>query len=295
MSTWAASTAISLNTIIKATTTQYSGLRFKCIVAGTTHSSEPEWPNVIGTTINDNTVTWIAVSAVYDSTNKLEPSPYIDLFELRPVQSLHNTSTPVRWHNGANENITGNVEFGGHTYNRIAIEATGFEATTSGSRPRPKLTIANVEQTLTLLLKDINLFNYGNDLAGAEVRRIRTLKKFLDGESDADSSAFLPYEVWVIDRKESENMNIVTFELTTIDDKPNDFVPKRILIGNCCQWIYKSTECSYTGSNYFDKNDVSVSSSSADVCGKRLSSCKKRFGENAELPFGSFPAAGKTQ
>jgi len=29
-----------------------------------------------------------------------------------------------------------------------------------------------------------------------------------------------------------------------------------------------------------------------DVCGKRLSSCKARFGENAELPFGSFPSLG---
>lgn len=29
-----------------------------------------------------------------------------------------------------------------------------------------------------------------------------------------------------------------------------------------------------------------------DVCGKRLTSCKARFGENSELPFGSFPSLG---
>jgi len=29
-----------------------------------------------------------------------------------------------------------------------------------------------------------------------------------------------------------------------------------------------------------------------DICGKRLSSCKARFGANAELPFGSFPSLG---
>jgi len=29
-----------------------------------------------------------------------------------------------------------------------------------------------------------------------------------------------------------------------------------------------------------------------DVCGKRIASCKKRFGEYAELPFGSFPSGG---
>ena len=31
-----------------------------------------------------------------------------------------------------------------------------------------------------------------------------------------------------------------------------------------------------------------------DVCGKRLSSCKARFGANASLPFGSFPSLGAT-
>jgi hypothetical protein len=29
-----------------------------------------------------------------------------------------------------------------------------------------------------------------------------------------------------------------------------------------------------------------------DVCGKRISSCRKRFGEFNDLPFGSFPSAG---
>lgn len=295
MSSWGANSTINLNTIIQATTTQFSGLRFKCTTAGTTGALEPDWPKVIGKTINDNTVIWTAISAVYDSVNKLEPSPYIDLFELHPVQALHNTSTVIRWHNGCNENITGNVVFGGLTYNRIAIEASGFEETTTGTMPRPKLTIANVDQLITLLLNDVSVFNYGNDLNGAEVRRIRTLKKFLDGESSADSTACLPYQVWVIDRKESENMNTVTFELSSDLDKPNDYVPRRQLIGNCCQWGYKTSECSYTGSNYFDKNDNTVSSSSADVCGKRLSSCKARFGDNNELPFGSFPTAGRTQ
>ena len=29
-----------------------------------------------------------------------------------------------------------------------------------------------------------------------------------------------------------------------------------------------------------------------DVCGKRLTSCRARFGQYAELPFGSFPSVG---
>ncbi len=292
---WSANTSISLGTIVKGNSASYSGFHFKCTTPGQTGNSEPNWPDTIGSTVIDNQVVWTVISAVYDSANKLEPSPYIELFELHPVQALHNTSTVIRWHNGCNENINGNVTFGGLTYNRIAIEATGFEATTQGTIPRPKLTISNTDQLITLLLNDISVFNFGNDLGGAEVRRIKTMKKFLDGESDADSSAVLPYQIWKVDRKESENMNTVTFELSAELDDPNYFVPKRQLIGNCCQWGYKSPECSYTGNNYFDKNDNSVNSTSLDVCGKRLTSCKARFGANNPLPFGSFPTAGRTQ
>ena len=294
-SPWGANANISLGNIVQAGTKQYSGFHFKCTTAGTTGSSEPEWPTKLGGTVVDNTVVWTAISSTFSSTNTLEPSAYIELFELHPVQALHNTSTPIRWHNGCNENRTGNITFGGLTYSRIPIEATGFERKANGASPRPTLTVANIDQTLTLLLNDVNFFNSGNDLGGAQVRRILTMKKFLDGESDADSSAFLPYEIWIVDRKASENMNTVTFELSTELDRPNAQVPKRELIGNCCQCAYRSYECSYTVSNYFDKNNNSVSSLADDVCGKRLTSCKARFGENAQLPFGAFPTAGRSQ
>lgn len=45
----------------------------------------------------------------------------------------------------------------------------------------------------------------------------------------------------------------------------------------------------------FDANDTPVASVGLDKCGKRLSSCKVRFGANNPLPFGSFPAAGLTR
>ena len=49
---------------------------------------------------------------------------------------------------------------------------------------------------------------------------------------------------------------------------------------------------SYTGTNDFDANDQPVLNASQNVCAKRLSSCKARFGANNELPFGSFPGIG---
>jgi len=58
---------------------------------------------------------------------------------------------------------------------------------------------------------------------------------------------------------------------------------------------YQPIGASYTNPNYFDANDAAVGTLAQDVCGKRLSSCKARFGTNNPLPFGSFPAAGLTR
>lgn len=42
---------------------------------------------------------------------------------------------------------------------------------------------------------------------------------------------------------------------------------------------------------FFDTNDAPVTLIASDVCGKRLASCRARFGFG-ELPFGGFPASG---
>jgi lambda family phage minor tail protein L len=44
-----------------------------------------------------------------------------------------------------------------------------------------------------------------------------------------------------------------------------------------------------------DANDAATSDSTKDVCGKRLTSCKLRFGQNNPLPYGGFPAAALTR
>ena len=45
---------------------------------------------------------------------------------------------------------------------------------------------------------------------------------------------------------------------------------------------------------YFNDRDVGVNTQALDVCGKRLSSCKARFGIRGQLSFGSFPGIGST-
>ena len=51
-----------------------------------------------------------------------------------------------------------------------------------------------------------------------------------------------------------------------------------------------SGNASITG--WFDSSDNPVTVLASDVCGKRLDSCRLRFGENNDLPFGSFPGIG---
>ena len=292
---WAASTEFAVGDIRRATTDQASGLFFRCTTAGTSDSSEPSWPTDLGSTITDNTCVWTAIASAYEELAKLNPSAIIELFELHLDNTLHGSTDVYRFHAGANADVDGNVVFNGNTYTRIPVKADGFEFTNTGTLPRPTLTISNLDGTMTTLLLLVNATTAGNDLGGAEVRRIRTLKKFLDGESTADPNAKFPDERWYVDRKANESRDSVTFELASKFDLAGQKLPKRQIVANVCQWVYRSSECSYTGSNYFDVNGNSVPSLSEDVCGKRVGSCKLRFGNTAQLPFGSFPGAGLTQ
>jgi lambda family phage minor tail protein L len=292
---WQASTSYAVGAIVRATTTQASGLVFRCTVAGTSASTQPAWPTDIGSTIADGGVTWTAISSVYEELAVLGPNAIIELFELQLDSTLHGASTTYYWHNGVNAAVTGNIVFASNTYVRLPVEATGFDYTSSGSLPRPTLRISNLFSDMTTLLLLVNATTPGNDLGGATVRRIRTLKKFLDGEAAADPNARFPTEIWYVDRKSNENRDLVEFELASKFDLAGVMLPQRQIIANVCQWKYRGAECGYTGSNYWNVNDQAVGTLAADVCGKRVESCKLRFGATAELPFGSFPGAGLTQ
>jgi lambda family phage minor tail protein L len=293
--TWTGTTAQAVGNVRAATTIQASGLVFRCTVAGSTASTEPAWPTDIGSTVTDGTVTWQAISSVFQELQALAPNAIIELFELSLVAALHGTSDTYYFHAGVNAAVSGNIVWNGNTYVRLPIQAEGFEYNNGGTLPRPTLTVANLGGEISALLLSVNAFTVGNDLGGAQVRRVRTLRKFLDGEATADPNAKLPDEVWYIDRKATENRDVIQWELASKFDLAGVMLPKRQIIANICQWEYRSGECGYTGSNYWNAADQSVGTLAADRCGKRLSSCKLRFGATAELPFGSFPGAGLTQ
>jgi lambda family phage minor tail protein L len=289
---WASATSYAVGAIVRATTVQDFGLVFKCTTAGTSGASAPAWPTLIDGTTVDGTVTWTGISAVYEDLSVLEPNAIIELFQLHLDTTLHGSSDIYYFHNGVNAAVTGNVVWNGQSYVRLPLEATGFDYSSSGSLPRPKLAVSNIGSTITALLLQVNLITAGNDLGGAKVVRIRTLKKYLDGEAGADPHAKFPDEIWYVDRKSNENRAVVEFELASKFDLVGVMLPRRQVIANVCQWVYRGGECGYTGSNYWNTQDQVVGTLALDACGKRIESCKLRFGAAAELPFGSFPGAG---
>jgi lambda family phage minor tail protein L len=293
---WLSSTAFAVGDIIRPSSTIGTGFYFRCIVAGTTATTEPFWPTFIGNEVADGGVTWKAVSIIAGQFQNLAPSSIIELFQLQLDATIHGSSETYYFHAGANLNNNSELIWAGQQYLRFPIEADGFEYSGQGTLPRPKIRISNIFGSITAILLSLP-----GGIESAKVTRIRTLARYLDdanfsGGSNPlgapDSAAEFPREIYYIDRKSAENRDIVEFELAAVFDIAGIRAPKRQCIANICQWQYRSPECGYTGTTYFNASDQSVSSPSQDVCGKRLNSCRIRFGQNAELPYGSFPGIG---
>jgi len=235
---------------------------------------------------------------------KINPSSIIELFELEINAAVHGADFTYRFHAGTSPyNSNGNVVWDGNTNSALPIEAEGFEyKAETGSLPRPRIRVANLLGSITAILLDVNTTTAGNDLTGAKLTRIRTLLRYLDDANfpdessnpfgTADATSKFPDEIYYVARKVTETRDMVEFELAAAFDLAGVRAPKRQCSANLCPWIYKGSECGYSGSSYFDENDKAVTDVADDVCGKKLSSCQARFGATAELPFGAFPGIG---
>lgn len=226
--------------------------------------------------------------SITSEIQKLEPSSVIELFELDLTAFGGDV---VRFHSGTNK-LNQNLTWAGNEYTRFAIRVSGFEFSSAGSLPRPKVQVSNYLSAITALILEFD------DLLGAKFTRKRTLLKYLDAvnfpsgiNADADPDAAFPDEVFYVDRKSIENRDGVEFELACSFDLVGVMLPRRQIIQNICVWKYRGGECGYAGTNYFTTTDAPTTDSTADTCGKRLTSCKLRFGEHAQLPFGGFPGA----
>lgn len=181
----------------------------------------------------------------------------------------------------------------GNTYTRFPVMVEGFKKSSQGTSPRPTLTIANVGGLLSPLLRSYN------SLLGSKVTRHRTLVKYLDAANfisginpTEDPNSHFPNEVYFIDRKSGENPDAIILELAVAWDVTGIKLPLRQVIRDTCQWRYRDANCTYTGGPVADTSDQPVYTLAEDRCSKRMTGCKLRFGDNAQLPASFFPAVG---
>jgi len=110
----------------------------------------------------------------------INPGAIIELFTLTLDSTLHGSSTVHRFHNGSNMNANGNIVWAGDSYEKFPIQCEGFDFGSTGTLPRPIISVSNIFGTITALMQDANQTTIGNDLNGSKLVRIRTLAKFLD-------------------------------------------------------------------------------------------------------------------
>jgi phage-related protein len=244
-------------------------------------------------------------AVVTSALQEIAPGALIELFQLELNVAQHGISETLYFHAGVNQS-NNDVVWNSQPYSALPIEAEGFEFTTQGTLPRPKLRISTILGTVTTLILTLP-----EGLEGAKVTRIRTLGRFLDDvnfsgvsteylltedgfallyeneefiytEADvvrgsADPTAEFPRQIFFVDRKSAENRDVVEFELASSFDMAGIRAPKRQCITRC-QWVYKSAECSYIGN--------------LPSCEKTVDACKAHFGATAELPHGGFVGIG---
>lgn len=216
----------------------------------------------------------------------LERSALVELFELNME---HRGGDVIRFHSGVN-NLGQPIVWQGLTYEPMPIEAEGFDVSAQGTLPRPKVRIANVQGLLSALSMELE------DLIGAKLIRRRTFGRFLDsvnfpgGNPEADPTQHFADQLWFVDRKTTETKYMIEWELASAFDLMGVQLPFGQITKNVCRWRYRSAECGWTG-GFYTKDDLPTSDPNLDQCGKRVSSCECRFGDEVALPFGGFPGA----
>ena len=177
----------------------------------------------------------MSTDKIVSELQKVNPSAVIELFTLTLDNSIHGATTTYRFHAGTSLKDNGEIIWAGNSYTRYPVEASGFKYG-KGQLPRPTLTFSNAVGTISAILLTVNAITTGNDLTGATVKRIRTKAKFLDAANfpsnvnpygTPDNTAEYPQEIYLIDRKSSENRTVVQFELAAVFDMAGVRAPKR--------------------------------------------------------------------
>lgn len=227
---------------------------------------------------------------VRDSQKLITDSPYIELFQVDLSKQGGNI------HYMAGGTLDGsNIVYDSNEYVAIPIMIDGMAKSADGQFPRPKLTVSNVTRSLLP-----HIINY-NDFLNCTVTVTRLFKKYLDGESKADTNAHFPSETYKINRKTKQNLNEIVFELVSPLDIEYIKLPRERASNICSHtyriWTgsgfdYSNASCPYTDTDYFTVEGTPTTAAN-DRCGKKLVDDKLRFGTTNELPMRAFPGIGQ--
>ena len=183
---------------------------------------------------------------IASSLLELQPTAIIELFLLY-FNTVDNPGAFIAFHGGSVYNK--GIVWQGVEYLPIPVETDGFEVNANGQLARPKMRISNKDYFATDLL--IN----NDDLQFAKIIRKRTFVKYLDNVnfdggnpwSQADASAELSNDTFVVGQKTAENKTFIELELTSPLDLENFEINNRLIISRYCSWHYRGNGCNYNG------------------------------------------------
>jgi len=176
----------------------------------------------------------------------LQPTAIVEFFLLY-FNTIDRPDSFLAFHGGSNFNK--GIVWQGITYLPVPVETEGFEINANGQMPRPKIRISNKDYFITDMLIRNSDFQY------SDVIRKRTFIKYLDDVNfdggnpwgEADASAEISNESYVISQKIAENKNYVEFELTSPLDLDNFELNNRLILSRYCCWTYRGNGCNYMG------------------------------------------------
>jgi lambda family phage minor tail protein L len=283
-----------------------------------------------------------ASKKIYSERTKLNPSALITLYELDfrvlgeaknsyELQNINFSAIPypydgvnsdcdtqgvLRFHNLninleststslANGQLFNQILWKGKRYLPFPIQTEGYEASTRGTLPKPKISFSNQYQipTYEVFFKTIkrSIKSIG-DLIGLKVTRRRTFLKYLDAinfksnggiinndliQIDPDPLAELPMDIFYIERKIRESKNILEYEMSSILDLENIKLPFRGMYSQSCSFEYRGEGCGYGSAIY-----AAEKNGGAPVASDKDENIRDLIGGRALVNKGVWPGSG---
>lgn len=195
----------------------------------------------------------------------------IDLSEVAPTMINYNYNGQQPINNGIfriyndyniyklSTNPYGTIKWQQNYYYPFPIFAEGFEYSSAGSLPTPRVAISNLspDYSSNSFYRYIRMQMQSlGDIVGGKFSRIKTFLKYLDGANFSGNvnpynpntglyEIELPRDIYYIDRKTVENKNIIEYQLNTILDVENLTLPARTLYSKKCSFQYRGEGCIY--------------------------------------------------